>query len=323
MNTDTAREVLKTLALQCVPPFSEKEAEIKIQSALQRKDRKDRNLAEEVRDFVVTSSGWFLTSDGFNRLQVTSRQDKKAVVLELLRLKEKGIIERHGNRDGCYRRIESDCEAENWQDASTETVRLWLPFGLDKMAMIPPGSIISIAGEPNSGKTAALLNIAKENRHDWKVHYFSSETGPGAFKRRVSKFSDIAPEQFNINFYQRADNFADVIKPGEGNLNIVDFLELYSDFFLVSKHLADIHKKLDSAIAIVALQKSPGQDVGRGGSFSIEKPVLSLSLSAGTATIAKLKEWSGDFNPNKMQYNFSLVDGCRFIKKESWHHPIE
>jgi hypothetical protein len=323
MKTENAREVLQTLALQCDPPFSEKEAETKIQSALQRKDRKDRNLAEEVRDFVVTSSGWFLTSDGFNRLQVTSRQDKKAVVLELLRLKEKGIIERHGNRDGCYRRVESDCEPVNWQDASTDTVDLWLPFGLDKMAMIPPNSIISLAGEPNSGKTGVCMNIARENFDNWSVHYFSSEMGGGAFKRRVALFPDILPKNFKVAFYRRAENFADVIKPGAGNLNIIDYLEMHKDFYLIAGHLKDIYVKLDGAIAIVALQKSPGQDVGRGGSFSIEKPVLSLSLGAGVATIAKLKEWSGKFNPNRMQYHFKLVDGCRFIKKQGWHRPVE
>ena len=91
----------------------------------------------------------------------------------------------------------------------------------------------------------------------------------------------------------------------------------------IAGYLKDIYVKLDGAIAIVALQKSPGQDVGRGGSFSIEKPVLSLSLSAGVATIAKLKEWSGEFNPNRMQYLFKLLDGCRFVKSEGWHHPIE
>jgi hypothetical protein len=186
------------------------------------------------------------------------------------------------------------------------------------MAMIPPGGIISIAGEPNSGKTAVCMNIASENFDKWAVHYFSSEMGPGAFKRRVALFPDSSPENFNVNFYQRSENFADVVKPGEGNLNIIDYLELHKDFFLVAGHLKDIYVKLDGAVAVVALQKSPGQNVGRGGSFSIEKPVLSLSLAPGVATIAKLKEWSGEFNPNKMQYHFKLVDGCRFTRKQGW-----
>ena len=114
-----------------------------------------------------------------------------------------------------------------------------------------------------------------------------------------------------------------MVKPGENNLNIIDYLELHKDFYLIAGHLKDIYTKLDGAICICALQKSPGQETGRGGSFSIEKPVLSLSLSPGVASIAKLKEWAGEFNPNRMQYHFKLVDGCRFIKKQGWHHPIE
>jgi hypothetical protein len=107
-------------------------------------------------------------------------------------------------------------------------------------------------------------------------------------------------------------------------LNIIDYLEIYENFYLVSKHLADIYKKLNGAVAIVALQKNPGQDDGRGGSFTREKPVLSLAVSPGKVKITKLKEWREDIgNPNGMEYNFKLIDGCRFKKEQGWHRPIE
>jgi len=241
----------------------------------------------------------------------------------LSRLVDEGLIVRNGDKAGWYRIVDSDCEPEDWQNASTDTVKLWLPFELDRIAMIPPGGLICIAGEPNAGKTAILLNIAKENRSGWNVHYFSSEMGKGAFKRRVSKFPDITPDQFNVKFYPRSGNFSDVIKKGEGNVNIIDYLEIYQDFYLVSKHLADIYKKLDGAVAVVALQKNPGQDDGRGGSFTREKPVLSLAVSPGKAKITKLKEWREDIaNPNQMEFYFNLVDGCRLIKSQGWHRPI-
>ena len=56
-------------ASHCEPPFPEKEVLAKIESAKKRNLKADFNISEEVRDFVVTSSGFFLTSDCFNRLQ--------------------------------------------------------------------------------------------------------------------------------------------------------------------------------------------------------------------------------------------------------------
>ena len=91
MPEENIRNYLHFFACHCEPPFPKKEADEKIQSALKRQDRAEMNISEEVRDFVVTSSGFFLTSDVFNRLQVTSRPEKKAVTLELLRLHKKGI----------------------------------------------------------------------------------------------------------------------------------------------------------------------------------------------------------------------------------------
>jgi hypothetical protein len=313
------------LGANCSPPFPVKEIDAKIKSVYSRANSVEKGLTEQLREFIESSWGEFSETNAQQSVTIRNNRNIRAKIRSILSriARTEGTIERVRGKSGWYRKVESDCQPVDWQNASTETVKLWLPFGLDEMAMIPPGSIISIAGEPNSGKTAACMNIARYNFDDWNVHYFSSEMGPGAFKRRVALFPDTLPENFKVNFYPRGENFADVIKPGAGNLNIIDYLELHKDFYLVSGHLKDIYAKLDGAVAVVALQKSPGQEVGRGGSFSIEKPVLSLSLSPGVATIAKLKEWSGEFNPNKMQYHFKLVDGCRFIRTQSWHRPME
>ena len=157
----------------------------------------------------------------------------------------------------------------------------------------------------------------------YDVHYFSSELGKGGFKRRADKFPDITVDQWKVNFHSQVANFADVNEPGEGNLNIIDYLEVYDKFYLVSKYLADIYSKLDGAVAVIGLQKDPNSDDGRGGSFTREKPVLSLALSFGKAKITKLKEWQeGLDNPNGEVYHFKLVDGCRFIKVNDWHKPV-
>ena len=83
-------------------------------------------------------------------------------------------------------------------------------------------------------------------------------------------------------------------------------------------------KNLNGALAVVALQKAKGRDDGHGGTFTREKPVLSLALGPGKAKITKLKEWREDMdNPNGKQYSFKLVEGCQFIKVAGWHKPME
>ncbi|MEJ2727451.1 MAG: hypothetical protein P8185_02885, partial [Deltaproteobacteria bacterium] len=111
---------------------------------------------------------------------------------------------------------------------------------------------------------------------------------------------------------------------GPDNLNLIDYIELHDNFYLISKILSQLHDKLDGALLIAAIQKDPKSLYGRGGSFTQEKPVLSLTLDQGVATISKCKEWrEGCENPNKMQYRFKISDGCRLKKDQGWHRPIE
>ena len=45
-------------------------------------------------------------------------------------------------------------------------------------------------------------------------------------------------------------------KAGEGVINIIDFLEVYKDFYEIGGKMADIHRKLKGAVAVVAVQKN-------------------------------------------------------------------
>jgi hypothetical protein len=239
------------------------------------------------------------------------------------RLVKEGVLERVRDKNGVFRKIEDDCEPEEWQNASTDTVEIWLPFELNEMISIMPGSIVLFAGAQDAGKSAVQMNIAKENMRKWNVHYFSSELNASAFKNRMNKFPDLSVDQCPIKFYPRSANFHDVLKAGKNDLNIIDYLEIHDSFYKVSEYLARIHEKLGDAVCIVALQKDPNALYGRGGSFTQEKPILSISLDHGKATISKFKgEFQGE-NPRGKEYHFKLIDGCRFKKIRVWHSPIK
>jgi hypothetical protein len=142
--------------------------------------------------------------------------------------------------------------------------------------------------------------------------------GSGELKKRLSKFDDIILRDWKFKAYERAGQFQDVIKSGEGKINIIDFLEIYENFYEISKPLAGIHKKLNGAIAIVALQKNPGCDRGLGGYRTLEKPRLALSIDSGLLKIVKAKNWRTGENPNGKQHKFKLVGGCNLISQGDW-----
>jgi len=315
-------KVLEILALNCEPPFPLQEIPEKLDSALKRAKRREVNVSEEVRDFVMTSRDAFMTSDVAIGRQLTSREDRKAIVKALLRFEKEGLIEHCGNRNGCYRRIESQCEDIDFLNASEEGVNLRWPFEIERYVRILPKNIVVIAGTPDAGKTAFLLNVVKENMQGHKIHYFSSEMGAVEIKDRLRKFGLPLNDWKRCTFKERSSNFSDVIQPD--GINVIDFIEIHDEFCRVGGLIKEIYDKLTTGIAVIALQKKPGQDLGRGGLGTLEKPRLYLAIDNGKIKIVKAKNWvNSQVNPNGLEVSFKLVDGCKFRKIGDWDKSVE
>jgi hypothetical protein len=316
-------QVLNILAINSTPPFPEKEIDAKIRSAMQRTARREINFSQEVREFVVTSNGLFLTSDVFNRLQVTSRQEKKNVVLTLLRLHKEGIIERHGQKDGCYRRVETDVEPVNFLTAPTDEFPVAFPLGIHELCILYPGNIVIVAGSKSAGKTSFLLNTVKLNMHRHEVIYLNSEMGDVEFRKRLELFDELKLTDWRFKAYHRSSGFADLVTP-ERKIFIVDFLEVTTDFWKVAQFIQEIHKKLKEGICLIALQKSDGKDAGRGGDFSKEKARLYLSLDylheqkTNKIKITDAKAWRTKLNPRGMFKYYKLLHGAQFFATSDW-----
>ncbi len=266
MLTHDIQQLLTLIALKlCNPSFPEKEIPVKIESALKRTEGREKSFINEIRDLIVTTNGIISTTFVFNRQHLTTREEKKKAVVALLRLEKEGLIEKTGKVAGEYRKIDNECEVMDFQNAETESIRLNLLFGISEMVEIMPGNIILIAGEPNAGKTAFLLNTIKDNMHNFDINYFNSEMGASELRKRLTKFEYSNLSDWKFRAWERVDNFSDVIKSGNGQINVIDFLEIHDNFYEVGGKLAEIHKKLKGAIAIIALQKNKGVDVGLGG----------------------------------------------------------
>ena len=320
MPDDEIAQVLEKLILSWGENPDKKWIDSKIKSALDRADRRQKNWAEEVRDYITTTDGYITTTDCHKQLQATTTDHKKAINMALLRMKESGIIEKYGEKSGTYKKVEQ--LEENIIDlsaADTTSLPIKLPLGIHELVKIMPKNIIIVAGESNSGKSAFLLNTAAKNMIDHKVFYFSSEMGGAELKERLQNFNERMPFKTweHCTFIERANDFDMAIRPND--INIIDFLEIHDEFYKIGGFIKKIFDKLDKGIALIAIQKNKGRDEGLGGARSIEKARLYLSMRPGVIKIVKAKNWvSGLINPNGMEKQFKLAKGMIFSDASNW-----
>jgi len=329
MMPDHLSQVINILAKNCDPPFSEKEAEIKIKSALSRENVRTGNLHQEVKELVLSTSGHIMSTYVHNCLQLSTRKEKKACSMALSRLVEEGILERSDKKAGEFRIVNESAEPIDWKNAKEEWAKLYLPWKLDEFVNIPEGGIILLMGNPGAGKTAACLYITRYNmKRKWDVHYLSSEISEGSFRKRAEAYKDLTLEDWNVKFYYDSP-VVDTIKGGRGNLYIVDYLEIYDNFWQIGKMMSDIYKKLKGAVAIICIQKRPGSDVGIGGQFTQFKPALTLALEWQKVKLIKARDVKDSHiekygSPNAKEYHFKMINNrTQYIEEKWWTHPVK
>ena len=277
------------------------------------------SLAARINEWISGTKGDFYGTELDKELFLGTQRDKENRKKILQRLAKEGVIERASNRHSHYRILDSNYENIDWRNAKDETVELYMPMGIERYVEIMPGNIIVIAGEQNAGKTAFLLNVIEMNMRQHKIHYFNSEMGAPELKKRLMKFG-IPIDDWNFKAWERSSEFADVIFPND--VNIIDFMEIHDDFYKVGLYIKQIHDRLKKGIAFIALQKNKGRDEGRGGSMSLEKPRLYIALEPNKCKIIKAKNWKvDDKNPNGLEREFKLVQGCKFISTTTWGKP--
>lgn len=278
-----------------------------------RLEKKNWGLSEQVRDWVMSTHGNFLSTDVHKNLDLSTRVHKKYASTILGRLVEEGIIERVPDRRGSFRRVLNDCPPVDFRGPRVEPLDLRFPLGEHELVKIGPKSIIVVAGVSNAGKTAWLINFVRRNMDRFPIRYFSSEMGPEEFQDRLLRHHDLSLAQWTVRFHERSAEFQDVIRPDE--INIIDFLEIHTDFFLVGEHILRIFEKLRSGVAVIALQKNRDRETGLGGERSLEKARLYIALDPAArgwskATIIKAKNpRNPDLNPNRLSRRFTMRDG--------------
>ena len=321
MPVNEIEQVLKRLALSCDPPFPLKEIPEKIKSALSRAEKREINLTEEIRQWVSVTNGDFSVTECFKSIQsVTPVTNRDTVRQILYRFWKDGEIKKSGSRDGVYRRIEVECEEIDFLNAADEVFNIRWPFGIEHYVEISPKNVIIVAGEKDAGKTAFLLNTVHMNMHSHRIFYFSSEMGDRELKKRLLKFEPqfkTSLKEWSFVPLAQSSNFEDSIRPDD--INIIDFLEVYDEFYKIGLYIKEVYDKLQKGIAIIAIQKNRNTDFGLGGMRSIEKARLYLAMEKGKIKIVSGKNWASEVRPDGLVLDFKLVQGCEFKIQKDWY----
>ncbi len=313
---DLAYKVAEIIAKNCTPPFSKQEAMVKVDSAYERRARTERNIMQEVRDYISQQESNIYLTEANETQQFQQASERAACQMAMTRLCKEGLIEKVGR--GHYRKVEKDCADIDIFSSVAEPLNLRYPLGIHELVVTHPKNIIIIAGEPNAGKTAYLLNFAQMNiGRDHEIVYFSSEMGAIELQARLKKFNIPMDEWKNVIWKERASEFAQMIRPNA--INIIDFLEVHDEFYKIGLFIKQIFDKLDKGVAFIALQKNKGRDEGLGGGRSIEKARLYLAMEPGRLKIVKAKNWRNDeINPNGLVRTYRLGGGCNFKTTSDW-----
>ena len=239
-----------------------------------------RPLSKIADEWINMTTTWFNIQDLYRDKAITVNE-KAAIKQHLYNLAKKGVLEHDRKIDGKYRvKMLSDVELD-WRNADTSrTVDLWLPLGLHKWFTIYPKNILMFAGEKDSAKTAFAHSIIKMNMHNpnlpQPIELINSEQAAEEFKARLELHKDVSLDKWTHHTVEVSDHYADYIKTGK--INIIDFLEPPSEFYLIRDILRDIYDATGDGVTIAFIQKDPKKPLGQGDRFSMEKSRLYCTL---------------------------------------------
>lgn len=318
MPYDEIFQTLMRLAASCEPPFPIKEAEQKVLSAIKRAGEQPRDIQKEVAQWCSIQEGAFRAETCLNELFLQTKEHKAEARQAIINLSKRGVIEREKGI-GVYRLPNKDIEFISIPDNEEKPLLIGWPFEIEKLVHMYPGNVAVIAGTSNAGKSAFCINFGLLNCMRFKVRYQSSEMDGQELKMRLNGFNaDISDMVSKIEWVKRASNWWDLIVPGQGNINIIDFMEVYDNFYQMGDWIKKIFDRLNGAIALIAIQKKDKKsEDGRGGAFTREKARLYLSMDYGRIKIVKGKNWATAENPNGKVLNFELNRGI-VLKSLDW-----
>jgi len=233
------------------------------------------------------------------------------------RAREKGLAVPIDGKHGWWRPADTSLEEICWWDGESEIgENLVLPMGLNKYCYIPQPSLILLSGKYNAGKTAWCINLVNCNLEKWenKLDFYVSE-GAEMMHEKFKNLNSYIPTPPPFKMYRRTEHFSDVINPN--NLSVIDYLRVNMEqTYAIGNELFRIFNKLEDGIAVVAMQKPPGdRKLAFGGASTAFEPALYIGMDKDVLGFEKIKVPKMiDVDPYLVKIQFKLKNGVNFYE---------
>jgi len=297
-------------------------------------------IYQEIKSFVLENSGTITTREIDAEFCLWERAQKNMRSAVLRNLKNQGLIDKHPTKTGHWRIKNDNLEVMDLFGADATPVYLPLPLGLSDMVKLYPKTVIIVAGSSNAGKSAFAAHVAHSmyngdncpardmasvidpGNDEVETWYFNSEASAEELRDRWGKYPGGIESWRKVKPVFRTRDFQDVIRPNA--VNIVDYLEVYDNFWEIGGWIKEIFDKLEKGIAIILIQKKTGSSTGRGGDITMEKSRLYVALENNypygqICKVVKAKSFTDpERNPNGLEIDFDLPGGWDFREKSEW-----
>lgn len=283
-------------------------------------------VRREIENLISLASNHPFTAKQIdNQYNYATRRTKQYRSQVLGDLVKEGVIKQLGAER--FRALDGEAEELEWQTADIEdVVKLKLPLDLDRFVKIYHKSIIIVAGAPAAGKTGLLYAIALMNMgHPMGLVILSNDMTPEEIKERLVGSEIEIPTPPPFKMWECFTDFQDHPEFLPDGINIIDYLDLNSEVYMIGEEIEKIYRKLNRGVAIIAIQKRPGQQIGMGGLFSWKRAKLYLSLDTVSEAgqlfhkleIVKARgRAKREVNPRGMEFKYYLVNGIKHIVKD-------
>lgn len=292
---------------------------------------KEKNIAQEVYEWVMLQDGVMNVTDCYSQLQYTTKQEKTAARVAFHRLIDK-YIEKVGDKSGTYRRIQDDVSEQKWWEAKGTPLKLEWPLGITQ-PKIYPGNIVLVEGSKSQGKTRFALDFARLNRKifkDKKIIYQNVEMADDEINDRVTAYE-------NDGMWKKEDFRKQVVVKrvtqgwwdfvGKEDINIIDYLLEYTEPYKIAHYIFKIHEKLTSGIALICVQKDPNKLYGTGGYAIRNIPRLIISLQNHIIKLEDVKSFwihsSDDHNPTGLMRRYKMPGLWKMIPDGEWTRELD
>jgi hypothetical protein len=293
---------------------------------MKREDKREKTLAAEVREWILSTSGNFLSTDVTKDLQLSTRSSKQNVSMILKRLCDDGIIEKYGTKRGSFRPVDRTFQEQCWWEDSGLPLPVKFPLGVDKFVKVFAGNVILLEGQKSQGKSAFSLEFCRLNKNLFgtqKTLYQNVEMANSELFERFEAYGDVMPpDEWKrvLTVIRQTGEWWDKIQPD--GLNVVDYLIEYEKSYLIADYVWRIHQKLKTGIALVVIQRDPFKPYGAGGRGTRDIPRLVMSLIKHKIRLEDVKSFypSEHGNPTGLARKYKQASWWNFIPDSEWEH---